>query len=191
MIKKNTLEETASFPKKVKSLGIVYKDRFKKIRKIVAEFNKFTKTYFVSVYPPRAAVIVYEKGKILLTRQYRLFSKDLSYEIPGGQADKKETPKKAALRECLEETGCEVSKVIPIQGYFPAPGSSESYYHIFLGEIEGFDEERIMGLDSENENILVKAFKVDQVRKMLKNKEIKNGLTLIALQWFFLEYYND
>ena len=48
-----------------------------------------------------------------------------------------------------------------------------------------------MGLESENENILVKSYKVEQVRKMLKNKEIKNGLTLIALQWFFLEYYKD
>ena len=66
MIKKNKLEETVSFPKKVKSLGIVYKDRFQKIRKIVAEFDKFKKTYFVAIYPPRAAVIVYEKGKILI-----------------------------------------------------------------------------------------------------------------------------
>ena len=48
-----------------------------------------------------------------------------------------------------------------------------------------------MGLKSENENILVKSYKVEQVRNMLKNKEIKNGLTLIALQWFFLEYYKD
>jgi len=48
-----------------------------------------------------------------------------------------------------------------------------------------------MGLESENENILVKVFKVNQVRKMLKEKVIKNGLTLVALQWFFLEYYKD
>ena len=48
-----------------------------------------------------------------------------------------------------------------------------------------------MGLKSENEDILVKAFKVDHVRKMLKNKQIINGLTLIALQWFFLEYYKN
>ena len=99
--------------------------------------------------------------------------------------------KEAAIRECAEETGCKVKKIIPIQSYFPAPGSSESYYHLFLGEIDAFDGEKIMGLESENENILVKAFKVDDVRKMLKNKKIKNGLTLVALQWFFLEYYKD
>ena len=61
MIKKNVLEETASFPKKVKYLGIVYKDRIKKIKKIVAEFNKFKKTYFVYIYTPRTALRVYKK----------------------------------------------------------------------------------------------------------------------------------
>ena len=62
---------------------------------------------------------------------------------------------------------------------------------MFLGEINSFEGERIMGLESENENILVKSYKVEQVRNMLRHKEIKNGLTLIALQWFFLEYYKN
>ena len=48
-----------------------------------------------------------------------------------------------------------------------------------------------MGLESENEDILVKSFKVDSVREMLKNNQITNGLTLIALQWFFLNYFKD
>ena len=43
----------------------------------------------------------------------------------------------------------------------------------------------------ENENILVKSYKVDRVREMLKERKIINGLTLIALQWFFLEYYKN
>ena len=84
-----------------------------------------------------------------------------------------------------------MNKIIPIQGYFPAPGSSESYYHLFLGEIDAFDGERIKGLETENENILVKSFKIEEVRNMLMQGEIKNGLTLIALQWFFLEYYKN
>ena len=48
-----------------------------------------------------------------------------------------------------------------------------------------------MGLENENEDILVKSFDVDDVKKLLKDKKINNGLTLIALQWFFLEYYKD
>ena len=62
---------------------------------------------------------------------------------------------------------------------------------MFLGEINAFDGERIKGLENENENILVKSYKVEEVRNMLRQGEVKNGLTLIALQWFFLEYYKN
>ena len=108
-----------------------------------------------------------------------------------GIIDKDELPEDTAKRECLEETGCVVNNITPIQGYFPAPGSSESYYDMFLGEINSFEGERIRGLETENENILVKSYKVEEVRKILKQGKIKNGLTLIALQWFFLEYFKN
>ena len=136
------------------------------------------------------------KKEIILIQQFRAgvlsrYDDDYLYEIVAGIIDKNEKPEDTAIRECMEETGCKVNKIKPIQSYFPAPGSSESYYHLFLGEINSFDGEKIMGLESENENILVRSFKVEQVRKMLKDKKIINGLTLIALQWFFLEYYKD
>ena len=136
------------------------------------------------------------KKEIILIKQFRAgvisrYDDDYLYEIVAGIIDNNEKPEETARRECLEETGCEVNKIKTIQSYFPAPGSSESYYHLFLGEVNSFKGKRIMGLKSENEDILVKAFKVDHVRKMLKNKQIINGLTLIALQWFFLEYYKN
>ncbi len=136
------------------------------------------------------------KEEIILIQQFRAgvisrYDEDYLYEIVAGIIDNNESPEQTAKRECLEETGCEVNKIIPIQSYFPAPGSSESYYHLYLGYINSFHGERIKGLESENENILVKAFKVDQVRKMLKDKRIINGLTLVALQWFFLEYHKN
>ena len=43
-----------------------------------------------------------------------------------------------------------------------------------------------MGLKSENEDILVKSYKINEIKKKMQNKEIINGLSLIALQWFFL-----
>ena len=136
------------------------------------------------------------RKEIVLIQQFRAgvisrYDDDYLYEIVAGIIDENESPEETAIRECFEETGCKVNKIKPIQSYFPAPGSSESYYHLFLGEVNSFEGERITGLKSENENILVKSFKVEHVRNMLKNKEIKNGLTLIALQWFFLEYYKD
>ena len=134
------------------------------------------------------------KKEIILIQQFRAgvlsrYDEDYLYEIVAGIIDPGENPEETARRECFEETGCEVKKIHSIQSYFPAPGSSESYYHIYLGEIQAFEGERIKGLDKENEDILVKSFKVDEVRQMLKEKKIINGLTLVALQWFFLEHY--
>ena len=136
------------------------------------------------------------KKEIVLIQQFRAgvisrYNEEYLYEIVAGMIDENELPEEAAKRECFEETGCKVQNIIPIQSFFPAPGSSESFYQIYLGEINSFSGERIRGLDNENEDILVKSFKVDEVREMLKNKAIINGVTLIALQWFFLEYYKD
>ena len=136
------------------------------------------------------------KKAIVLIQQFRagiIFRHDESYlyEIVAGIIDENEKPEQTALRECFEETGCKVKKIIPVQSYFPAPGSSESFYHLYLGEIESFNGSRIKGLENENEDILVSSFKVDKVKKMLDNNAILNGLTLIALQWFFLNYYKS
>ena len=103
------------------------------------------------------------RKEILLLQQFRAgvvsrYDDDYLYEIVAGIIDKNESPEETAIRECVEETGCKVNKIETIQSYFPAPGSSESYYHLFLGEVNSFDGERIMGLESENENILVKSF---------------------------------
>ena len=65
-------------------------------------------------------------------------------EIVAGMIDKGETPSDAAKRECLEETGCSVNKLTEIFSYYPAPGSSESYYHFFLAEINSFKGQKIM-----------------------------------------------
>ena len=140
-----------------------------------------------------AAVLPYDpiKKEIVMIQQFRpgTVSKNFDnylFEIVAGIIDKEEKPEQTAKRECLEETGCKIKKLEPIQGYFPAPGSSESFYHLFLGEVEAFEGERIMGLKIENEDIRVRSFKIDQIKEKMQKGEILNGLTLIALQWFFL-----
>tara|TARA_B100000676_G_scaffold310505_1_gene377287 strand:- start:312 stop:893 length:582 start_codon:yes stop_codon:yes gene_type:complete len=144
-----------------------------------------------------SAVLPYDpiKKEIVLIQQFRpgTISKNFNnflYEIVAGIIDKGESPETTAKRECIEETGCKIKSILPIQGYFPAPGSSESYYHLFLGEVEAFEGSRTMGLENENEDILVKCYNFNKVKEMLQNKEIVNGITLIALQWFFLNIYN-
>ena len=145
-----------------------------------------------------SAVLPYDpiKKEIVLIQQFRpgTISKNFDHylnEIVAGIIDKDEDPESAAVRECLEETGCKVKKLIPIQGYFPAPGSSESFYYLYLGEVETFKGSRIMGMENENEDIFVKSYKIEDVKEKMQNGKFLNGLTLIALQWFFLNIYKN
>ena len=136
------------------------------------------------------------KKRILLIKQFRpgVINKEddpMLTEIVAGIIDEGETPDQAAKRECMEETGCLVNKLTNIYSYYPAPGSSESYYHLFLAEIDAFEGKRILGQENENEDILVNSYSIQEVKELLKDKKINNGVTLLALQWFFLEYYKD
>jgi len=143
-----------------------------------------------------SAVLPYDpkSKKIVLIQQFRpgTISKDNNNyldEVVAGIIDPGESPEEAAKRECLEETGCKINRLTQIQGYYPAPGSSESFFSLFLGEVDAPDKEIIRGLENENEDILVKSYSFKDVKNKMENKEILNGLTLIALQWFFLNIY--
>ena len=145
-----------------------------------------------------SAVLPYDpiKKEIVLIQQFRpgTISRNTNNylkEIVAGIIDPGESPEIAAKRECLEETGYKIKNLTSIQGYYPAPGSSESFYHLFLGEVDSKNEKKIMGLDSENEDILVESYNINQVKKMMQNGELINGLSLIAIQWFFLNIIKD
>ncbi|MDC0045291.1 NUDIX domain-containing protein [Pelagibacteraceae bacterium] len=145
-----------------------------------------------------SAVLPYDpiKKEIVLIQQFRpgTISRNTNNylkEIVAGIIDPGESPEIAAKRECLEETGYKIKKLTSIQGYYPAPGSSESFYHLFLGEVDSKNEKKIMGLDTENEDILVESYNINQVKKMMQNGELINGLSLIAIQWFFLNIIKD
>ena len=145
-----------------------------------------------------SAVLPYDpiKKEIVLIQQFRpgTISRNTNNylkEIVAGIIDPGESPEIAAKRECLEETGYKIKKLTSIQGYYPAPGSSESFYHLFLGEVDSKNGKKIMGLDTENEDILVESFNINQVKKMMQSGELINGLSLIAIQWFFLNIIKD
>lgn len=172
MGKKNKLLETIDLPTRIKSKGLVYKNRYQKIRKFIAEFDKFKKTYFVAEYGSRAAVVVHKNGQILLTRQYRLFLKELSYEIPGGQVNQTETPKKAAIRECIEETGYICRKPKLLLAYEPDLENTINPTYIF-------HTNKVIKKEKNNKNFTWIA--LDKCMKMIKVGKIKDSLTIMAI----------
>src|ERR1700753_1586705 len=88
----------------------IFKTSFFRFRRDQCELpdGRVMPNYYVMEFPDWANIVpVTEDGRIVLVEQYRHAIGHVCLEIPGGSTDTKafEEPKKAALRELLEETG--------------------------------------------------------------------------------------
>jgi len=110
---------------------VVYEDRYRQIYQVEADFDSFSKEYFVVDSGQRVGLVLTQNGSVLLVRQYRLLLDGLSWEIPGGKVDEGETPEAAAIREALEETGILCQNLRPLFSFQPGLDSLHNPTHIF------------------------------------------------------------
>lgn len=83
---------------------------------------------WVNVIPTTAS------GEILMIRQYRHGSQEITLELPGGEAGPGETPAAAAARELLEETGMRPARMKKLGALRPNPALMNNLAHTFLAE---------------------------------------------------------
>jgi ADP-ribose pyrophosphatase len=70
--------------------------------------------------------------------------------------------------------------------YMVSPGGASESVHVFLGRVDSSTAGGIHGLNSEDEDIRVKAVPWAEARRLLDDGKICNALGLIALQWLAL-----
>lgn len=107
-------------------------------------------------------------------------------EVVAGLVEEGELESEVAARESLEEAGCSVEKLIPIQSYWVSPGGTNESVSLYLGVVDATKALEIGGLDTEQEDIKIHRVHTDSAKEMLQKGEINNAMTLICLQWFFL-----
>lgn len=129
-----------------------------------------------------ACVLYVEDGKVLLVRQYRYAYGESLYEIPAGKLDANEDPKTAAARELEEEAGLKPNRLEWLFTMYPTPGYTNEKIYIY----RAYDCERVAAHLDEGEFLDVEYIPLEKVRGMLKNGEIKDGKTIIALQAYML-----
>ncbi len=130
-----------------------------------------------------AAILCEKGGKIAFVKQYRYAYGKEVLEIPAGKLEAGEDPLNAAKRELKEETGVSAEKFEKIAEVYPSPGYTDEIIHVYRAYPVSVGKSS----PDPDEFLSVLWIGEDQAGKMLKNGEISDAKTIIALQHYFLE----
>ncbi|HSL93974.1 MAG TPA: NUDIX hydrolase [Bacillota bacterium] len=122
---------------------------------------------------------VTREGKLLLVRQYRRGTDEITTEIPSGSMDRGENaPLSAAYRELREETGYAAGVMTPLCRVAVNPAIQDNYCHMYLATDCTYEGE--LQPDA-TEEIEVLQLTPDEVEGMLSQGEIKHSLGVLGL----------
>jgi nudix-type nucleoside diphosphatase (YffH/AdpP family) len=138
-----------------------------------------------------ACILLYNKEQetVILVKQFRLPTyingneTGMLIEVCAGLLDE-DNAEECVRRESEEESGYKVFEVRKIFEAYMSPGSVTEIIHFFVAEYH--KEMRVNeggGLEHEQEDIEVIELKLDDAMNMISNGEIKDGKTIMLLQY--------
>ena len=122
--------------------------------------------------------------QLVMVRQYRHGSGEITLEIPGGIVDPGETPAEAAARELLEETGYRAERVEAIGSVNPNPALFGNRCHTFLAP-EVVPVAAIQ--NTQLEETSVELVPISEIPDWLRQGRIPHALVMAALYWYALD----
>ena len=137
-----------------------------------------------------ATILLYNKKQqtVVLTRQFRLPTfingneSGMLIEACAGLLDK-DNAEDCIRRETEEETGYKIKDVRKIFEAYMSPGSVTEILYFFIAEYTKEMKESEGGGVDEGEDIEVLEYTFDQALKMMETGEIKDGKTIMLLQY--------
>jgi len=125
------------------------------------------------------------ENQVVLVRQYRHGTREVTLEIPGGLVDRGDSPEEAARRELFEETGYKESDMLSLGHVHPNPAFLDNRCHTFLAtgvKLAGGQTQ------DEKEDIEVMLRPLDQIPRLIRDGEITHSLVVAAFYRLFLEH---
>jgi ADP-ribose pyrophosphatase len=136
----------------------------------------------VITHPGSVVVLpVLPDGRILLIQQYRHATRQYLWELVAGRMDPGETPKVAAARELIEETGFRARRLQVFLDVFPTPGFLEERMFILLAEGLTAGEAE----PEEDEKIISRAYKRKQLEEMIRTGKLRDAKSIAGILFYF------
>ncbi len=136
----------------------------------------------VITHPGSVVVLpVLADGRILLIQQYRHATRQYLWELVAGRMDPGETPKAAAARELIEETGYRARRFRIFLDIFPTPGFLEERMFILLAE--GLTAGKAE--PEEDEKIISRSHDRKQLEEMIRGGELRDAKSIAGILFYF------
>ncbi len=139
------------------------------------------------------AVLPYDprRGKVVLIEQFRIGAIEDAdgpwlVECVAGVIDAGESEQQVALRECVEEAGCNIERLETISNYYVSPGGTSEHCSLFCGIVDSEGVGGIHGLPHEHEDIRVMVIDAEQAYAWVREGRVRSSATIIALLWLEL-----
>ena len=165
-------------------------DRDYRVFRIKAEMamsprtNKIGTFYTIDTSDWVNIVPVTANGEVVMIKQYRHGSKEITLEIPGGLVDD-EYHEEAAMRELLEETGYVGENVQLLGSVNPNPAIFNNLCHTYL--VENVKKVAEINLDP-NEDIEVIHMPIQEIPSLIEKGMINHALVVIGFYFYFMKH---
>jgi 8-oxo-dGTP pyrophosphatase MutT (NUDIX family) len=119
-----------------------------------------------------------DADEVVLIEQYRHGAEEISLEIPGGMLDAGESPREAAARELLEETGYEATAELVYLGKTrPNPAIQDNWIHTFLARCVRFRQEPVF---DGTEHTVVRLVPLERIPSLIADGTINHALVVVG-----------